>query len=155
MRTYSAVFRTAPRGDARHADVRRAHGHPVVAQAAIAHAQFETIHPFLDGNGRTGRTLVQSLLRRRGTTTNVAEPVSAGLLHDIERYFGALNGYRQGDADPIVTVFADAAGTAVRNGNLCSMTSAASEAGTTTRSVGFGPTRRRVPSRDCCSSIPG
>jgi Fic family protein len=91
---------------------------PVVAQAAIAHAQFETIHPFLDGNGRTGRALVQALLRRRGTTTNVAVPVSAGLLHDVERYFGALTAYRQGDIERIVTVFADAAGTAVRNGNV-------------------------------------
>lgn len=90
---------------------------PVVAHAAIAHAQFETIHPFLDGNGRTGRALVQSMLRRRGTTTNVAVPVSAGLLHDVDRYFGALGAYREGDVEPIVTVFVDAAGTAVRNGN--------------------------------------
>jgi Fic family protein len=42
---------------------------PAVAQAAIAHAQFETIHPFADGNGRTGRALVQLVLRRRGLAT--------------------------------------------------------------------------------------
>ena len=42
---------------------------PSVAQAAIAHAQFETIHPFVDGNGRTGRTLVHLVLRRRGAVT--------------------------------------------------------------------------------------
>ncbi|WP_246846355.1 Fic family protein [Humibacter ginsenosidimutans] len=99
-------------GFARRTDV------PVIAHVAIAHAQFETIHPFLDGNGRTGRALVQSLLRRRGTTLNVAVPVSAGLLHDLDAYFAALTAYRAGDIEPIVTVFVDAAGEAVRNGNL-------------------------------------
>jgi Fic family protein len=39
---------------------------PAVAQAALAHAQLETIHPFADGNGRTGRVLIQLVLRRRG-----------------------------------------------------------------------------------------
>ena len=39
---------------------------PPVVQAAIAHAQFETIHPFADGNGRVGRALIHVVLRRRG-----------------------------------------------------------------------------------------
>ncbi len=39
---------------------------PALAHAAIFHAQFETIHPFEDGNGRTGRVLLQSVLRERG-----------------------------------------------------------------------------------------
>jgi Fic family protein len=49
---------------------------PAVAQAALAHAQFETIHPFADGNGRTGRGLIQLVLRRRGLATRVLPPVS-------------------------------------------------------------------------------
>ena len=42
-----------------------------LAQAAIAHAQFETIHPFTDGNGRTGRALISALLLARGVTRHV------------------------------------------------------------------------------------
>jgi len=49
---------------------------PAVAQAAIAHAQFETIHPFVDGNGRTGRALIHLALRRRGLALRVLPPVS-------------------------------------------------------------------------------
>src|SRR6266704_1735059 len=48
---------------------------PAVAQAAIAHAQFETIHPFPDGNGRTGRALIHVVLRRRGLAPRVIPPV--------------------------------------------------------------------------------
>ena len=42
-----------------------------LAQAAIAHAQFETIHPFTDGNGRTGRALISALLLARSVTRHV------------------------------------------------------------------------------------
>jgi Fic family protein len=49
---------------------------PAIVQAALAHAQFETIHPFIDGNGRTGRALIHVLLRRRGLTPVVVPPVS-------------------------------------------------------------------------------
>ena len=49
---------------------------PPVAQAALAHAQFETIHPFTDGNGRTGRALIHVILRRRGTAPRLLPPVS-------------------------------------------------------------------------------
>ncbi|GAA1767740.1 hypothetical protein GCM10009747_30560 [Agromyces humatus] len=48
---------------------------PVLAQVAIVHAQFETIHPFTDGNGRTGRALVQSMLRGKDITRSVTVPV--------------------------------------------------------------------------------
>lgn len=89
---------------------------PVLVHAAIAHAQFETIHPFADGNGRTGRALVHALLKRGRATTRITVPVSAGLLVDTESYFDALTAYRQGDAAPIVQRFSQAAFTAVSNG---------------------------------------
>lgn len=93
---------------------RRSDTAPLVS-VAIAHAQFETIHPFSDGNGRTGRALAQAMLRNRGVTRNVAVPVSAGLLADVEGYHRALTSYREGDVSPIVTAFADAAMRAVAN----------------------------------------
>jgi Fic family protein len=75
---------------------------PVLAHAAIAHAQFETIHPFADGNGRTGRALIHALLRAKGLTRRVTVPISAGLLTDTATYFDALTSYRTGDVEPII-----------------------------------------------------
>lgn len=89
---------------------------PLLAQIAITHAQFETIHPFTDGNGRTGRALVQAMLRNKGLTRQVTVPVSAGLLADTAGYIDALTAYRQGDAVPIVEKFAQASIRAVVNG---------------------------------------
>ena len=63
---------------------------PAVAQAAIAHAQFETIHPFVDGNGRTGRALIHVLLRRRGLAPKVVPPVSLILATWAQDYVDAL-----------------------------------------------------------------
>src|SRR5690606_28165904 len=88
---------------------------PALVTVSIAHAQFETIHPFTDGNGRTGRALAQSLLRHRQVTRNVAVPVSAGLLADVGGYYHALTAYRAGDPAPIVRSFADASWRAVEN----------------------------------------
>jgi len=63
---------------------------PAVAQAAIAHAQFETIHPFIDGNGRTGRALVHVILRKRGLAPRVLAPVSLILATWAKDYIGGL-----------------------------------------------------------------
>ncbi len=67
---------------------------PAVAQAAIAHAQFETIHPFVDGNGRTGRALIHLVLRRRGLATRVLVPVSLVLATWAQDYIGGLTAFR-------------------------------------------------------------
>jgi Fic family protein len=67
---------------------------PAVAQAAIAHAQFETIHPFVDGNGRTGRALIHLILRRRGLALRVLPPISLVLATWAHSYIDGLTGYR-------------------------------------------------------------
>ena len=68
--------------------------HPALLQAAVAHAQFETIHPFADGNGRTGRAVIQLVLRRRGVATRVVPPVSLVLATRANDYVNALDATR-------------------------------------------------------------
>ena len=80
-----------------------------LAHVAVTHAQFETIHPFSDGNGRTGRVIIQRMLRNVGLTRHAVLPLSAGLLSDTERYFDSLNIYRSGDVAPIISTFVEAA----------------------------------------------
>ncbi|WP_245700919.1 Fic family protein [Sanguibacter gelidistatuariae] len=89
---------------------------PVVVQAAIAHAQFETIHPFVDGNGRTGRALVHAIMRSKGVVTDTTAPISAGLLRDTRGHFDALTQYHRGNARPVMERFADASRFATRSG---------------------------------------
>ncbi len=73
---------------------------PAVAQAAIAHAQFETIHPFVDGNGRTGRALIHVVLRRRAIAPNILPPVSLVLATWSRSYVEGLTATRyRGRAD--------------------------------------------------------
>ncbi|MBO3087141.1 Fic family protein [Cellulomonas dongxiuzhuiae] len=81
---------------------------PLLAQAALTHAQFEAIHPFPDGNGRTGRALLHAQLRHGGLTREAIVPVSAGLLTDTDRYFQALTAYRDGDVEAVITEVAQA-----------------------------------------------
>jgi len=89
---------------------------PVLVHAAIAHAQFETIHPFADGNGRTGRALIHALLRNKKLTRNVTVPISAGLLANTDGYFDALNHYQGGNPIAIVEQITRASFAAVANG---------------------------------------
>ena len=89
---------------------------PPLALAALGHAQFETIHPFTDGNGRTGRALLHASLVNTGVIHRVTVPISAGLLVEKGRYFSALTSYRDGDAAPILRCVAQAARTGVAVG---------------------------------------
>ncbi len=67
---------------------------PAVAQAALAHAQFETIHPFIDGNGRTGRALIHVILRRRGLAPLALAPISLVLATWSQDYVAGLSATR-------------------------------------------------------------
>jgi len=67
---------------------------PAIVQAAVAHAQFETIHPFVDGNGRIGRALVHLVLRRRGLTVRVSPPISLVLATWSRDYVAGLTATR-------------------------------------------------------------
>jgi Fic family protein len=81
---------------------------PAVIQAAIAHAQFETIHPFHDGNGRVGRALILVVLRRRGIAPRYLPPVSLALAGEADRYVAGLTSWRNGSEEDWYTVFIDA-----------------------------------------------
>ena len=81
---------------------------PAVVQAAIAHAQFETIHPFGDGNGRVGRCLIHVVLRRRGLAPRYVPPVSVILATNAAAYIGGLTAYREVRLQEWVGTFAAA-----------------------------------------------
>ena len=82
---------------------------PPLVQAGIAHAQFETIHPFADGNGRTGRALVHVILRRRGLAPVFVPPISVVLAARRDRYIAALTAFREGRVADWMEHFAVAA----------------------------------------------
>lgn len=68
--------------------------HAPVIQAAVVHAQFETIHPFTDGNGRVGRALIHTVLARRGLTDRAVLPISLVLATLSDKYIAGLSSYR-------------------------------------------------------------
>ncbi|MDP9349773.1 MAG: Fic family protein, partial [Gemmatimonadota bacterium] len=68
---------------------------PPLVQAALVHAQFETIHPFDDGNGRTGRALIHVVLRRRGLAPAYVPPISVILAAARDRYVEGLTRFRE------------------------------------------------------------
>ncbi len=78
-----------------------------VTQAAVAHAQFEIIHPFADGNGRIGRVLVAWLLVRRLALVT-PPPVSTRIAADVGGYSSGLVLFRMGDHNAWVRWFAEA-----------------------------------------------
>jgi Fic family protein len=81
---------------------------PVLVQDALLHIQFETIHPFLDGNGRLGRLLLVLFLIVRGRLTAPLLYLSTGIERERERYYAALRATRaEGDALPWIELFLD------------------------------------------------
>ena len=79
-----------------------------VVQAAAAHAQFETIHPFADGNGRVGRALIHVVLRRRGLAPRYVPPVSLVLAADAKGYVAGLTDFREDRVSDWILLFASA-----------------------------------------------
>ncbi|MFD1045593.1 Fic family protein [Kibdelosporangium lantanae] len=97
--------------------------HAPLVQAALVHAQFETIHPYTDGNGRVGRALIHTVLVRRGLTPSALLPISLVLLTRSQEYLAGLTAFRHdgpaagADAQEAVaawlSMFLDAAAVAV------------------------------------------
>jgi Fic family protein len=84
-------------------------GLPVLIQNALLHYQFETLHPFLDGNGRLGRLLIVFSLVERGRLSAPLLYVSSYLERDRERYYEALQTVREaGDPIPWIELFLEA-----------------------------------------------
>jgi Fic family protein len=81
---------------------------PAILQAAVAHVQFELIHPFGDGNGRVGRCLIHTVLVRRGLVTSFVPPVSLVLAANARSYVAGLTAFRQGDPGAWISLFATA-----------------------------------------------
>lgn len=79
-----------------------------LVQAALVHAQFETIHPFEDGNGRTGRALIHVIFKRRGLAPRYLPPVSVALAAAKDRYIAGLTGFRADGAEAWIEHFAGA-----------------------------------------------
>ena len=86
---------------------------PALAQAAIAHAQFETIRPFVAGNGRVGRALIHMILRRRGLMSRVSTPVCLGIAERIKDYEDGLSATRYAGVNALVRRLASACRSAV------------------------------------------
>jgi Fic family protein len=89
----------------RHERLDRAH-YPVIVECALVHAQFETIHPFLDGNGRLGRLLIALLLHERGVLSRPLLYVSLYLRENRPEYYDRLTAVRRnGDWEGWVKFF--------------------------------------------------
>ncbi|HZN15465.1 MAG TPA: Fic family protein [Acidimicrobiales bacterium] len=113
---YNARFVPAPPGDLLRAGleqwqlwIRESHDLPVVIRAALAHYQFECLHPFGDGNGRVGRLVIVLQLLREGTLPGPALTLSPWLLERRDEYQAHLLSISgTGDWDPWIQFFCEA-----------------------------------------------
>ena len=108
---------------------------PTLIKAALAHVQFESIHPFLDGNGRVGRLLITLLLCAEGAMTEPLLYLSLYLKTNREMYYDLLQGMRDtGDWEDWLRFF------------LQGVWETAEEASRTTRTVlqVFGEDRQQI-----------
>jgi len=80
---------------------------PTVIKAGLIHAQFETIHPFLDGNGRTGRMLITFYLWKEGYLEKPVLFLSAFFKKHQKLYYEKLLGYHNGNAGDWIDFFLD------------------------------------------------
>jgi Fic family protein len=87
---------------------------PPSVAAAIAHAQFESIHPFPDGNGRVGRCLIHIILMRRSLAPRYVPPVSIALAARRQRYLDGLAELERGGIESWCAFFAAAANDSAR-----------------------------------------
>lgn len=78
-----------------------------IIQIALSHAQFETIHPFLDGNGRTGRLLITMLLQQRNMLEKPVLFLSAYFKKHQQIYYQKLFGYHHGEVGAWLDFFLD------------------------------------------------
>jgi Fic family protein len=122
-----------------------------VAQAAVVHAQFENIHPFADGNGRVGRALVYTVLRRRGDVANYIPPISLVLAAEPKSYIGGLGAYSQGNVSLWCGRFASAVTRAARQAERLAQAIEERQEGWLER---LGQPRRDSTARQLVSALP-
>jgi Fic family protein len=87
---------------------------PPLVQAALVHAQFETIHPFEDGNGRAGRALVHIVFKRREIAPRFVPPISVIFAGAKDRYIAGLTRFRDEGVAEWIEHFAAATARAAR-----------------------------------------
>ena len=121
---------------------------PPMVKVALIHAQFETIHPFLDGNGRIGRLLITALFQYWGVLSEPLLYVSAYLKQHLAEYYRRLSAIRtDGDWESWVTFFLEGVASAAADAekNIIEVASLiASDRKRLLQSLKAGPTSYRL-----------